>query len=97
MNFKTTLVSKELRYSLGVEKDSGVHFAEVPAGMARRGLDPRVEKVLISDRKARYQLKEDSSVYFVMYSPGIKPKNHLLPLSYDELDAALTDGLRLAR
>lgn len=56
------------------------------------GLDDRVNKVLASDRKAKYELRSDDSAYFFAFSGGIQPYNHLLALSYDELDAVLLDG-----
>jgi hypothetical protein len=57
------------------------------------GLDPRVQKVQVSDQIARYSLKTDPGAYFEAYSGGIKPENHLLPLSYDELDSVLLEGM----
>jgi hypothetical protein len=56
------------------------------------GLDARVDKISISDRQAKYLLREDPGAYFVAYSGGIQPYNHILPMSYDELEAALLDG-----
>ncbi|BCQ10167.1 hypothetical protein JMUB5695_03622 [Mycobacterium heckeshornense] len=55
------------------------------------GLDASVDKVLISDRRAKYLLREAPDAYFVAYSGGIQPYNHLLAMSYDELDAALLE------
>lgn len=57
------------------------------------GLDPRVQKVQVSDQIARYSLKADPDAYFEAYSGGIKPENHLLPLSYDNLDSVLLEGM----
>jgi hypothetical protein len=57
------------------------------------GLDPRVQKVQVSDKIARYSLKADPGAYFEAYSGGIKPENHLLPLSYDDLDSVLLEGM----
>ncbi|WP_255784135.1 hypothetical protein [Mycobacteroides abscessus] len=57
------------------------------------GLDPRVEKVPVSEGIARYQLKADPDVYLDAFSGGIKPENRLLPLTYDELDAVLQEGM----
>jgi hypothetical protein len=56
------------------------------------GLDPRVEKVVVSERQAKYELRDDRTAYFLAYSGGIQPYNHILPLSYDQLDAMLIDG-----
>lgn len=57
------------------------------------GLDPRVEKVVLSDKTARYSLKTDHETYFEAFAGGIKPENRLLALSYDELDAILLGGM----
>jgi hypothetical protein len=56
------------------------------------GLDARVRKVVVSDKRAKYELLEDSTAYFLAYSGGIQPYNHILPLSYDQLDSELLDG-----
>ncbi|MDI3315988.1 MAG: hypothetical protein QJR12_17485 [Mycobacterium sp.] len=56
-----------------------------------QGLDPNVEKVMISDKQAKYILRSDPKVYFIAYSGGIQPYNHILPISYDELDAVLLE------
>ncbi|WP_078314971.1 hypothetical protein [Mycobacterium sp. D16Q16] len=57
------------------------------------GLDSRVEKIEVSEGIARYRLKARPEIYFEMYSGGIKPENRLLPLTYDELDAVLLEGI----
>ena len=56
------------------------------------GLDPRVNKITISEKQARYELRDDPAAFFLAYSGGVQPYNHILPLSYGELDAALLDG-----
>lgn len=56
------------------------------------GLDALIDKVLVSDKQARYELREDPGVYFLAYSGGIQPYHHLLRLSYDQLDTALLEG-----
>ena len=56
------------------------------------GLDRQVDKVIVSEKQARYQLREDPTIFFLAFSGGIQPYNHILPLSYDQLDAALLDG-----
>jgi hypothetical protein len=56
------------------------------------GLDEQVSKIILSDKQARYELRRDESAYFVAYSGGVQPYNHILALSYDQLDSELLDG-----
>lgn len=56
------------------------------------GLDAQVDKVMVSDKQARYEVRENPAVYFMAYSGGIQPYHHLLLLSYDQLDAVLLEG-----
>ncbi|SOJ55789.1 hypothetical protein MSIMFB_03268 [Mycobacterium simulans] len=56
------------------------------------GLDPRVDKIAISEKQAKYLLRSDEKVYFLAYSGGVQPYNHILSLSYDQLDTVLRDG-----
>lgn len=56
------------------------------------GLDPRVDKVIVSEKQAKYELRENRSAFFLAYSGGVQPYNHILPLSYEQLDAALLEG-----
>jgi hypothetical protein len=55
------------------------------------GLDPLVDVNIESDRVVKYSLRSDPSAYFIM-TRGDMPYSHILPLSYDELDAELLDG-----
>lgn len=55
------------------------------------GLDPRVDVQIKSDQEVRYALRDNPDAYFVM-TRGDIPFSHILPLSYDELDASLLDG-----
>ncbi|MGE2837133.1 hypothetical protein [Mycobacterium sp. SMC-4] len=57
------------------------------------GMSPEVEKVLISERYARYQLRESPETYFITGARGISWTNWLLTLSYDDVDRRLSDGL----
>jgi hypothetical protein len=57
------------------------------------GLDPRVCKEELPDALAKYTLASDPEVYMIATARGIKPEHHVLPLSYDELNQALADGL----
>lgn len=56
------------------------------------GLNTRVDKMIISEDQAKYVLRSDPTAYFIAYSGGIQPYNHILPLTYDELDAVLLEG-----
>ncbi len=77
-------VADLLRVSLGL-KPLEQKWREV-------GLDTRVRKVVVSDKQAKYELVADPTAYFLAYSGGIQPYNHILPLSYDQLDSELLDG-----
>lgn len=57
-----------------------------------KGLDPRVDKVDLAAGESKYVLHDDPSIYFTAYSGGIQPYNHILAISYDELDAELLEG-----
>ncbi|BBX96767.1 hypothetical protein MLAC_20610 [Mycobacterium lacus] len=55
------------------------------------GLDPRVDAYVQSDQVVKYVLRSNPNAYFVM-TRGDVPYSHILPLSYDELDAVLLEG-----
>lgn len=57
------------------------------------GLDPRVQQTSIEKFVSKYELKSDPSRYFILQRGGVQPENHLLPLTYDELDAQLLAGM----
>ncbi|TAM67330.1 hypothetical protein [Mycobacterium sp.] len=55
------------------------------------GLDPQVDAQIASDRVVKYVLRSNPDAYFIM-TRGDMPYSHILPLSYDELNAYLLDG-----
>jgi hypothetical protein len=55
------------------------------------GLDPRVDARIESDQVVKYVLRSNPEAYFMM-TRGDMPYSHILPLSYDELDAELLEG-----
>jgi hypothetical protein len=55
------------------------------------GLDPQVEAQIESDRVVKYVLRSNPDAYFIM-TRGDMRYSHILPLSYDELDAELLEG-----
>ncbi|WP_142239740.1 hypothetical protein [Mycobacterium sp. ST-F2] len=57
------------------------------------GLDPRVQQTSLGKFVSKFQLKSDPSKYFILRRGGVQPENHLLPLTYDELDAQLLAGM----
>jgi hypothetical protein len=57
------------------------------------GLDPRVTQTSLGEYVSKFELKEDPNRYFVLQAGGIQPENRLLPLTYDELDGLLLDGM----
>jgi hypothetical protein len=77
-------VATTLRSETGLESITQKWRAE--------GLDARVDKVIISADAAKYSLLSDPTTYFIAYSGGIQPYNHILALSYDELDDVLLEG-----
>jgi len=57
------------------------------------GLDPRVQQTSLEKYVSKYSLKSDPSRYFILQAGGVQPVNHLLPLTYGELDAQLLAGM----
>ncbi|KDE98570.1 hypothetical protein Y900_006355 [Mycolicibacterium aromaticivorans JS19b1 = JCM 16368] len=57
------------------------------------GLDQRVRQLSVDEYVSRFELKDDTTRYFVLQAGGIQPENKLLTLSYDELDALLVEGM----
>ena len=58
------------------------------------GLDPRVRQISEGQYVSRYELIEDPDRFFTtLRSGGVQPENHLLPISYDELNEVLLEGL----
>ncbi|MUM09045.1 hypothetical protein B5P44_30205 [Mycobacterium sp. CBMA 213] len=57
------------------------------------GLDVRVHCTPRAEFVSRYELISDPSRYFILRAGGIQPENHLLPLTYDELESQLLDGM----
>lgn len=58
------------------------------------GLDPRVTQVSLDTYVSKFELKSDPTRYFILYrAGGIQPENRLLPLTYDELDSVLQQGM----
>lgn len=55
------------------------------------GLDPRVDTQVESDQVVKYVLRNHPDAYFIM-TLGDMPYSHILPMSYDELDAVLLEG-----
>lgn len=56
-------------------------------------LDPRVRQISLAKFESKFELKDDPTRSFVLPAGGVQPENHLLPLSYDELDTLLLDGM----
>lgn len=57
------------------------------------GLDPRVKQTSLDTYVSKYELKDDPSRYFILQVGGVQPENRLLPLTYDELDSVLLEGM----
>lgn len=55
------------------------------------GIDPQVEVEVESDRVVKYVLRTDPDAYFIM-GPSDKRYSHILPLTYDQLDAELGES-----
>lgn len=60
---------------------------------ASEGLDPRVRVERLGEYESKFELIEDPSRYFVIRMGGVQPENRLLPMTYDELDALLLEGM----
>jgi hypothetical protein len=83
---------KFILYKVATSLRVASHLASITQKWRDEGLDDRVEKSVVSEDQARYTLRSDPSIYFIAYSGGIQPYNHILPLSYDELDDVLLEG-----
>lgn len=57
------------------------------------GLDPRVGQTPLGKYVSKYHLSSEPDSYFVLQVGGIQPENRLLPMTYDELDSALLEGM----
>lgn len=57
------------------------------------GLDPRVKQTSLDTYVSKYELKDDPGRYCILQAGGVQPENRLLPMTYDELDSALLEGM----
>jgi len=57
------------------------------------GLDPRVEQTSLAEYVSKFELKDQPRRYFVLQAGGVQPENRLLPMTYDEIDQLLLDGI----
>jgi len=58
------------------------------------GLDPRVEQETQGEYSSKFSLRSNPRRYFQLLSAGgIQPENRLLPMSYEELDSVMLDGM----
>lgn len=82
---------KFIIYKVGTYLRSAHRMEMIGPKWRAAGLDPRVETEVESDQVVKYVLRNDPDAYFVM-TLGDMPYSHLLPMSYDELDAVLLEG-----
>ncbi len=59
----------------------------------KEGLDHRVQVERLAEFESKFELKADPARYFVMRMGGVQPENRLLPMTYQELDAKLLEGM----
>jgi hypothetical protein len=57
------------------------------------GLDRRVQVERLGEFESKFELKEDPDRYFIIRMGGVQPENRLLPMTYEELDAILLEGM----
>jgi hypothetical protein len=57
------------------------------------GLDPRVEQTSMAEYVSKFALKDDPGRYFILQAGGVQPENRLLPLTYDDVEQLLLDGI----
>ncbi|MCV7257081.1 hypothetical protein [Mycobacterium shimoidei] len=69
------------------------HLDPIEWVWADAGLDPRVRQISLDKFVSKFELKDDPNRYFVLQAGGVQPENHLLPLTYDELDTLLLGGM----
>jgi hypothetical protein len=85
---------KFLTYKIATSLRVECHLESITQKWRAEGLDPRVDKSIISEDQAKYTLRSDPSIYFIAYSGGIQPYNRLLPLTYDELEEVLLEDFQ---
>lgn len=87
-------VGKYLLYKVATSLRVEIRLQSITQKWRAEGLDQRVDKGVVSAEQAKYSLRSDPAIYFIAYSGGIQPYNHILPRSYDELDEILLDGFQ---
>jgi hypothetical protein len=78
-------------YKVGTYLRSELRMEMIGPKWNAAGLDPDVAAHTENDQIVKYELRSDPTAYFIM-ARGDMPYSHLLPLSYDGLDAVLLDG-----
>lgn len=90
------LAGKYVIFDTGENLRVKLRVDPVTWGWRDSGLDSRVVKNETGNGMAKYVLSTNPDEYFVRPARGITPINHLLPLSYGEVDALLLEGLPAA-
>jgi hypothetical protein len=75
VKFENTLVSREHRYILGVDTDSGRHFAAIP--VANQMVD-YIEPYLITDEQYQEFLQDESKALEFVEACRRRERDHLL-------------------
>ncbi|WP_078328113.1 hypothetical protein [Mycobacteroides salmoniphilum] len=83
---------KYIIWDLGESLRMALRLDPVQWAWEDEGLDARVSQVPLERYVSKFELKSDPSRYFVLQAGGIRPENHLLPLTYGQLDYLLLNG-----
>ena len=86
-------VSKYIIWNLGETLRMNCRLDPIAWAWEASGLDARVRWTPRAEYVSKYELITDPSRYFILRAGGIQPENRLLPLTYDELESRLFDGM----
>jgi hypothetical protein len=85
--------SKYIIWNLGENLRMNRRLDPIAWAWEDSGLDARVRWTPRADFVSKYELISDPNRYFILRAGGIQPENRLLPLTYDELESRLFDGM----
>lgn len=86
-------VSKYIIWNLGENLRMRYRLDPIAWAWEDSGLDARVRWIPRAEFVSKYEMIADPSRYFVSRAGGMQPENHLLPLTYDELEGQLFNGM----
>lgn len=85
---------KYILWAIAITPRQALGLPSISQAWREDGLDPRVKQTSLDTYVSKFELKSDPTRYFVMLrAGGVQPENRLLPLTYDELDLVLQEGM----